>query len=131
MQGFYFEWQPESVSADYSTMHNPEVCLGAIGVKVVEELEPISVEKHDVFLSARFFHYEDRGRSLYVLFLVQTQNSQKSEARTAWMRYRWDPVLEGRRNEGQRLIEIGLWDVPTQVSAKAIFISTLELLISK
>jgi len=131
MQGFYFEWEPGVISAEMSQIHNPGVCLDAIGMKMVEELEPISVVKHDVFLSARFFHYEDRGRPLFVLFLVQAQNSQISEARTAWMTFRWGPVLEGRRNEGQRLIEIGLWDVPTQVSAKAIFVSTLELLISR
>jgi hypothetical protein len=35
-------------------------------------------------------------------------------------------VLQGRRNPGQRLIETGLWDEPSEAAARAIFATYLE-----
>ena len=35
-------------------------------------------------------------------------------------------VLQGRRNPGQRRIETGLWDEPSEAAARAIFATYLQ-----
>ncbi len=65
-------------------------------------------------------------------FLLVSKTSIPDPIYTAAARFgytytdRFRTFLQGRRNPGQRLVETGLWDEPSETTARAIFTTFLQ-----
>jgi exosortase len=134
LHGFFFDWKPGHVPPENMNVHQPGGCLGALGIELIKEFPPIPVPLGETSLNARHLLFDDHGRPLHLLYLVSEATAPDPTYLTAgrseydYFNYsnRLRAVLQGRRNPGQRLIETGLWDEPSEAAARAIFATYLE-----
>ncbi len=136
LHGFYFDWKPGRVPPENMNNHQPGGCLGNLGYELIKEFPPITITLAGTSLNARHLLFDDHGRPLHLLYLVSEATApDPTYTATATARSEYDffnytnrlhSVLQGRRNPGQRLIETGLWDEPSEAAARAIFTSYLH-----
>ena len=128
-QGFYFEWGPGRVPPENMNVHLPGGCLGAIGIDFVEEYEPIEVPLAGHVYQARHLRFEREGRPLQLLYLVAEDTAALVPSPGAFdfsYQLRLESVMQGRRNPGQRMVEVGLWNEPSKEVARGAFRDFLE-----
>jgi len=124
IQAFFLEWKAGQVPPEILYSHQPGNCLALAGMVEVESHGwPISIPlAPGVSLPVRCLEFSDRGRPLFVFHGVDEQISGATDTasrgfgpvdrlRSAW---------EGRRNEGLRLVEIGIWNADGLETAKAL-----------
>ena len=125
LHGFYFEWEAGQTPADNMNVHAPGNCLGAMGIQSRGEAEPFVVMLNDRRLTVRLLRFEDAGRPLFIAYLVSSLRQNEDAAAMGSFdysyQYRLEAVWKGLRNGGQRLIEIGLWDEPSESKAREVF----------
>jgi len=125
IQGYYFEWAPEMISSwEISRFHHPANCLGAVGMKLDQELEPISVPFAGDILTAKVMKFSNDRQTLHVLYLARENNYAGPLGDSA--HYFIEPVLAGRRNGGLRVIEVGIWDETSQEAVRKEFADLLN-----
>jgi len=131
LHGFFFDWKPGHVPPENMNVHHPGGCLGALGIELIKEFPPIPIPLAGTSLNARHLLFDDNGRPLHLLYLI-SEATAPDPSYTAAARFeytysdRFRTVLQGRRNPGQRLIETGLWDEPSETAARAVFTSYLQ-----
>ena len=131
LHGFYFEWAPGRVPPENLNVHQPGNCLGSIGITFVTEYAAIPVTVAGQSLTARHLRFDDAGRPLHLLYLFSEDTAPDPAAPSSnapfdfSYQHRLLSVLQGRRNPGQRLLETGLWDEPSEAAARAAFTAFL------
>jgi exosortase len=127
-QMIYLHWLPGRIAVHLAKNHTPEICLPAAGhkIQVNPDLHYLSV--HGLRLPFRSYLLEDPGDAGYVFYCLWEDRAQEQVFETTTLTYgnRLNPVLQGRRNVGQRSIEIvvhGIGDLPT---AEAALVRELE-----
>lgn len=132
---YYFRWLPGRLSVSSARSHNPSVCLVASGKNLHDpngEQAPISVA--GVTLPFRRYEFTESGQVVQVFHCLWEEH-----ARSAYFDY--DPdvsafetrvraALEGRRNQGQRSIEILLSGPSDPLAAQALVKAQLEKMIT-
>ena len=136
LHGFFFEWKPGDAPPKNMNDHQPSGCLGAVGIEFIKEFPslflPVSVA--GTSLNARHLLFDDHGRPLHLLYLAaEAPDPDPTFTAADRLEYsyfdysnRLRNVLQGRRNPGQRVIETGLWDEPSEAAARAIFTTYLQ-----
>lgn len=120
-QSFYFRWAPGRTSLQAVSMHNPEVCLGSIGMKMKAPLSSYTYESSGLSIPFRSWLFEQNGRPVHV-FQAMVSDGDLHHAGldfpydSLWGRFR--VVLEGRRNRGQRMVEVAFWNLPDESTAR-------------
>jgi hypothetical protein len=110
----------------------PEGCLTAVGKKVtvLQNLKPITV--NEVVLPFRIYRVTDSQQAFYVFYcLWQDRSSSQAFDRediVSW-RSRLMNVVQGRRNLGQRSLEIAVWGHNDARDAEAAVVGRLPKLI--
>lgn len=120
-QVFYFRWPPGRTSAQALTMHNPEVCLSNIGMHLLKPLSPISYESSAVKIPFKSYLFEQQGHPVYVFHALMEDagtDGNASEALDDSPRGRVRSLFAGRRNLGERMIEIAFWNLSDEASAR-------------
>jgi exosortase len=129
VRGFFIEWNAGRIPPENMNVHQPGGCLGSLGIEFVEELAPVSVPIGGVIQNVRLLRFNDRSRPLHVLYFVD-EVSRPPDGRTQPFDFeyerRWDYVLKARRNTGQRFLEIGLWDQPSEAAVRSEFLAMLD-----
>ncbi len=128
LHGFYFEWGPGRVPPENMNVHRPGGCLANLGIHLVKELAPIEVPLGREVLKSRFLLFDDGGHPLYLIYLVsETHQSGDTSHGPFDFTYgnRFQSVIRGRRNPGQRFIETGLWNAPSEDEARTVFTGLL------
>ncbi len=120
-QVFYFHWPPGRTSVQALTMHNPEVCLSNIGMHLVKPLSPVSFESSAVSLPFKSYLFEQQGRPIYVFHALMEDAGADGNASevlddSPWGRFR--SLCSGRRNLGERMIEVAFWNLTDEASAR-------------
>jgi hypothetical protein len=121
-QSFYFRWPAGRTSLQASAMHRPDVCLASIGMTLVQSLPPYNHDASGVTIPFRAWLFRQRGLPVYVFqALIEEGSGRAAESRELdeSSRGRLRAVLEGRRNRGQRMIEVAFWNLPDEQSACA------------
>lgn len=125
LHGFYFQWDQGQVPPENLNVHQPGNCLGALGITQVTEYPVIPVSPAGQLITARHLRFDDGGRPLHLLYLFSEDAEPLPSVTVGAFDFsyfkRFESVLQGRRNPGQRLIEIGLWDEPSEAAARATF----------
>lgn len=119
-QSFYLRWPAGRTSQQAVTMHNPEVCLASIGMRLLQPLSPYNYEWEGITIPFRVWLFEQRGIPVYV-FQALIEEGRDGTGKTYQLddtlRGRLRALLEGRRNRGQRMIELACWNLPDERSA--------------
>jgi exosortase len=121
-QSFYFRWPAGRTSQQAVTMHNPEVCLSSIGMKLTRPLPSCVHASEGVTIPFRAWLFQHRGVPIYVFqALVEEGRNGAAEGLTLddSPKGRLLAFLHGRRNRGQRMIEVAFWNLPNEQSAVA------------
>lgn len=119
-QSFYLRWPAGRTSQQAVTMHNPEVCLASIGMTLIQPLPPYNYESEGITIPFRAWLFQQRGVPVYVFqALIEEGRNGAGETHQLddTLRGRLNAVLEGRRNRGQRMIEVAYWNLHDEMSA--------------
>ena len=120
-QVFYFRWPPGRTSAQALTMHNPEVCLSNIGMTLVRPLSPVTFESSAVTIPFKSYLFEQQGHPVYVFHSLLEDagtDGNASEVFDDSPKGRLQSLCAGRRNLGERMIEVSFWNLPDEASAR-------------
>lgn len=108
--GFYARWEPHRTAAQLVRSHSPEICLPAIGRDFQGDLPPLQIEAAGAPLSFRAYRFAQNGRPLFVFVCIEEDKVARgaSELPEWSTRGRLEAAWTGRRNLGQRLLELAL-----------------------
>jgi exosortase len=122
--GFYLEWEKGKSPPDNMNVHTPGGCLLNLGIEQMEEYPKMNLEIQGHLMPIRFLRFRDRNRPLFMAYFVAENEVLGRAADVGSFDFsytkRLRSVLLGRRNPGQRLVEIGLWDEPDPGTAQKI-----------
>jgi exosortase len=131
-QMIYLRWLPGRIAVHLAKSHTPDVCLPAAGrsVQANPALEYLPV--HGLRLPFRTYTMEETGRTSYVFYCLWEDR--------AWDQFfqrkdledygnRLNPALEGRRNVGQRSLEVIISGYADLDQAKAALVQQLQTVI--
>jgi exosortase len=109
--GFSAHWKPRRVAVQLAQSHSPEICLPAIGRVFKRELPPVTIYEKIVDLHFRAYEFEQEDRPLFVFVSIQDDKASFNQNMAAanWnTRGRLLAAWQGRRNLGQRLLELAV-----------------------
>jgi exosortase len=108
---FFARWKPQRAALQLVRSHSPEICLPAIGRTFRKTWPNVNVVTGSAPLDFRSYEFEQNGRPLFVFVAIQEDKRMASgPAETGeWnISGRLRAAWEGKRNLGQRLLEIAV-----------------------
>jgi exosortase len=109
---FFARWKPARAALQLVRSHSPEICLPAIGRTFRAELPRLTIPVASALLDFRAYEFEQNGRPLFVFVSIQEDKVAATGATAGseqWnMRGRLLAAWQGKRNLGQRLLEIAV-----------------------
>jgi exosortase len=121
---FFSHWKPQRAAVQLVRSHSPEICLPAVGRTFRGTRPDVNVATETVSLDFRSYEFEQNGHSLFVFVCIQEDKrvpdrlpdtgdwNLVGRLRAAW---------QGKRNLGQRLLEIAVLGFDDFGKAKAAF----------
>lgn len=131
-QVFFLHWQPGRTAVRLAQNHTPEVCLAAAGHKLAGGDREETLAVHSLRMPFRFYRLTDTPQPVFVAYCLWDDRASARHFETSSLTYgnRLAPVLAGRRNSGQRSIELVLAGADDPAAARAAVQSLLEKIIS-
>jgi exosortase len=131
-QAIFLRWNPGRIAVHLAKSHTPEVCLTAAGRELVSQSGLRAFPVHGLQLPFRSYVVMDQSGPLHVFYCLWEDRANAQSFRTTMMTYgnRLAPVLAGRRNSGQRSLEIAISGIPDQQEADAALASKLQKLVT-
>ena len=108
---FFAAWKPQRAALQLVRSHSPEICLPAIGRTFRSARPDLTLRAGPMALDFRSYEFEQNERPLFVFVCIQEDRRVAGDAISApeWsFRGRVRAALEGKRNLGQRLLEIAV-----------------------
>jgi hypothetical protein len=121
--GFFARWAPKRGAQQLARSHSPDICLPAIGRNFKGALPSVTVDlatpnrlatddySRAVGLNFRAYEFEQAGRPLFVFVAIRDDkiSAKETEEPVEWnTRGRLLAAWRGRRNPGQRLLELAV-----------------------
>jgi exosortase len=130
-QAIFLRWNPGRIAVHLAKSHTPEVCLTAAGRELVAQSSFRAVPVHGLQLPFRSYVVKDENGPLHVFYCLWEDRADAQSFRTTRMSYanRLAPVLAGRRNSGQRSLEVAISGFADQQEAELALASELQKLI--
>jgi exosortase len=133
-QFFYFRWPAGRTALQAINIHNPQTCLGSIGMELVRQLPLVEIRARGMVLPFNVYVFTDQGRPVLVFHSIIADRQQgshdaptmESSSGNTSMSGRWDSVASGMRNRGQRLLEAAVWGTDNVFEASASLQRFLE-----
>jgi exosortase len=130
----YFRWSPGKIAVTSARGHTPDVCLTAAG-KTLRQIDdnrsPITIGS--LVFPFRRYEFDENGRVCYVFYCLWEDHAPGGyfdrDAGLGPKDPRLQNVIQGRRNLGQRSMEIMLSGAEDAKSAQAAVASELQKLI--
>ena len=134
---FFFQWAPGRTSAILARGHNPEICLPAIGCKLVRSGETRVMDVHGYSIPFHFYVFEQGLNPIHVWWclweggdLANPKNDFAANRDSSPYRGILGTILNGRRNAGQQVLEIALSGGASDEEANAALARLLPELIA-
>ena len=108
-QAIFLHWHPGRIAVNLARSHTPEVCLTASGRKLADGPAPQTIVVDGLALKFDVYHAEGEGLWVYYCLWEDGVASDSNETEHLTYGNRLRPVLEGRRNSGQRSLELAVW----------------------
>ena len=130
-QMVFLRWNPGRIAVHLAKSHTPASCLTAAGKNLVSVSNLKYFQVGPLELPFRVYVVEESGRKGYVFYcLWEDRAAQQGFAATSLTyRNRLEPVLAGRRNLGQRSLEVAVWGFEDAPLAEAALVRQLEKVI--
>jgi len=121
----YFRWNPGPNAVRTVIVHDPRVCLGASGKEFVRALPAVSFRADDMALPFDAYWFRDRADNVFVFNCVaedaRRRPGQEQNSDIFSIASRLDAVRTGKRNLGQRRLEVAVWGMRDPASATEAF----------
>ncbi len=130
-QAIFLRWNPGRIAVHLAKSHTPEVCLTAAGQEVVWQSELRGFPVQGLQLPFRSYVVKGQNSPVYIFYCLWEDRANAQGFSTTEMTYanRLAPVLAGRRNSGQRSLEIAISGISGQQEADAALAGHLDRLI--
>ena len=130
---FFLEWDPgPTASRVLATTHRPEICLSAIGMKLIADRGPLEVRGAGIPLHFRAYTFQQEGRPVFVYYGVwqirAPRPSRQGTLSESPHRASVQAVLWRERNLGQQVAELVVSGYNNAEQADAAFQETIEQL---
>jgi len=132
-QLIFLRWDPGRVGVQLAKNHTPEICLTAAGRQVLAAAPPQFVEVAGLRLPFRSYVVSDRGATAHVFYCLWEDHhpGQAFDSGALNFRSRLAAVATGRRNLGQRSLELIVWGKTSEAGARAAVERLLEQILRK
>lgn len=121
----YFRWNPGRNAVRTIIVHDPRTCLGASGKELVETLPAMNHAAGGIVLPFDGYWFRERGEDVFVFNCVAEDVRrgpwQDPEAAEVTMSSRLEAVRAGKRNLGQRRLEVAVWGARDAATAREAF----------
>ena len=121
----YFRWEPGRNGVRSVLVHDPRVCLGASGKELVETLPGVIHRAGDTVLPFDAYWFRERGEDVFVFNCVAEDARRgpghEREGGEVTMTSRLEAVRAGKRNLGQRRLEVAVWGARDATDAREAF----------
>ncbi len=107
-QAFYFDWKPGRIAGYLAKRHTPDICMTAIGLKMVSGPELTVLDVNGVKLPMRHYVFDSSEGALQV-YHCHWEAGEGRDTYTADESSRFNlirGVWAGRGNQGQKVLEI-------------------------
>jgi hypothetical protein len=132
-QVYYLRWKHGSKTAQLAKAHWPEICLVNSGMTLRSPPKTRFFEVQNLNLPFRTYIFDDGGSAVYVYHCVWEERSgSASEIKLdvqPRLLSRIQAAWEGKRNQGQQLLEVAVRGFDDADTAEAAFTRQLEKLI--
>jgi len=129
-QVFYFRWPAgRSAVQVVQFMHNPKACLSSIGMQLRQNLPPVTVMVHGTPVVFTAWLFDNAGEPVRVYNAMMLEGLKEGDGTLVLddsLQSRIRNLARGIRNRGQRLIEIALWNIHDETSARRALESYLS-----
>ena len=131
-QAIFLYWAPGRIAARLAKDHTPAICLSAAGRSLLAQ------PKADIIAVAglrmrvdRYVASDYRLGKVHVLYCIREDrcgDEIHSTPRSVWHE-RIAPVLAGRRNSGQRSLELAVWGIDDESEARRELIAQMQRIV--
>ena len=126
-QVFFFEWPAGRTALQSVQIHSPDVCLVSMGMHLEKPLADVNIGSGTSGgLPLHAWLFTQNGRPVYVFHSILEEDGRRmgetiatDQATTS----RLDNLRLGKRNRGQRMIEIAFWNLHDESEARAALAS--------
>ena len=131
-QALFLRWEPGHVALRLARNHTPEDCLTAAGHELVADPALHLMPVQGLDLPFRFYSANNQSDPFHVFYCLWEDRAPRQSFSAEWMTYRsrFSSVLNGRRNSGQRSLELALWgpldDAQAETALKALLPNIIE-----
>jgi len=131
LQAIFLRWNPGRTAPHLAKNHTPEICLTAAGHQLISQSDLRLVNVHGLRLPFRSYVLKDENAPVHVFYCLWEDRADEQFFQTTTLTYanRFEPVLSGRRNSGQRSLEIAMWGLDDPEEAEAALARELEKVI--
>jgi exosortase len=130
---FFAAWKPQRAALQLVRSHSPEICLPAIGRTFRSAGPDLSLRADSIALDFRSYEFEQDGRPLFVFVCIQEDKRMPSREihSPEWnLRGRVQAAFEGKRNLGQRLLEIAVTGLDDFAQAREAVAKTVNEIVA-
>jgi exosortase/archaeosortase family protein len=130
-QAIFLRWNPGRIAVHLAKTHTPASCLTAAGRELTSQSGLRAVAVQGLQLPFRLYVVKDESGPLHVFYCLweDRANAQSFDATAMTYASRLAPVLVGRRNSGQRSLEVAVWGIAGEEEAEAALTQGLQKLI--
>ena len=131
-QAIFLCWRPGSVAARLAKDHSPSICLSAAGLNLLNDIKSHVLTIQGLTLRVHTYvatdAHHDKIHVLYCLREDRSANETDLAPSSLWQE-RLLPALRGRRNHGQRSLELAVWGFAQDEIARAALIEQLRRIV--
>jgi exosortase len=130
---FFALWKPQRAALQLVRSHSPDICLPAVGRTFRGGRPGVTVNAGSVSLDFRSYEFDQHGRHLFVFVGIQDDKQNRAaEAQSADLNFggRLRAAWQGKRNLGQRLLEVAVLGYEDFGQAREAFSKTAEAIVA-
>lgn len=127
----FTEWDPKRMSLHYAQPHLPEQCQRMIGREIVSKSELRKVGANGITIAYNLYKIRAGADEFYLMYVVNDDrvSGQEITVERATPSNRIKAVLAGRRNMGQRSMQLALVGEPDAAAAEQAMLELLPQLV--
>ena len=127
----FTEWEPKRMSLHYAQPHLPEQCQRMIGREIVSKSELRKAEANGVTIAYNIYKIRAGADEFYLMYVINDDRVSGEEVTVerATPANRMKAVMAGRRNMGQRSMQLALVGEPDAEVAEQAMLELLPQLV--
>ncbi len=127
----FTEWEPKRMSLHYAQPHLPEQCQRMIGREIVSKSELRKAAANGITIAYNLYKIRAGADEFYLMYVVNDDriSGQEITVERATPANRMKAVMAGRRNMGQRSMQLALVGEPDAAKAEQAMLELLPQLV--